>query len=151
MFGLLLAVQRKCFQTCGDHQLKIPLGKDWVGILPVQDLALLGDARLSRETSRRLSEDRSVRRASAAPNRATAAVEESKLHSGFLGGAMQLAMRFVQLPCAGKHAAVFVGVKVAEHDFLPASPGIKQRLILGIAPKTAHDTACGSQRFDGLE
>ena len=87
----------------------------------------------------------------AAAHGSSAAVEEAKLHAMFARGAMQFAMRFVEFPCAGEHAAVFVGVGVAEHDFLPASPGVEQRLVLGIAPQAAHDGGGVPQRVDRLE
>ena len=54
---------------------------------------------------------------------------------------MQVAMCFIKLPGTAKHASVLVGVGIAEHDFLPAPPGIEQRLILGVAPQAAHGVA----------
>ena len=49
--------------------------------------------------------------------------------------AMQLTVRFVYLPGAGEHSAVFIRIGVPQHHFLPASPGIQQRLI-GRTPTT---------------
>ncbi len=77
----------------------------------------------------------------AAADRAATTVEEPQFYSMFLSCVVQLAMGFVELPCAGEHASVFVGVGVAQHDFLPSSPGIEQRLILGMTPDGAHDAA----------
>ena len=39
----------------------------------------------------------------------------------------KFAVGLIEFPRAGEHASVFVGVGVAEHDLLPASPGIEQR------------------------
>ncbi len=151
MRSLLSARPRECFQTGRDHQFQIPFGEHRVGIFPVEYFALLGDANLAGKTARRLGENGGMSRPAAAADRAAAAMEESQLHSAFLRGAMQLAMRLIEFPRAGEHAAVFVGVGVAEHDFLPASPGIEQRLISGIAPEAAHDAAGGAQRINGFE
>jgi hypothetical protein len=54
MLGLLLSVQRESFEASRDHQLQIPFGEHGVRILPVENFALLGDADVSGETSRRL-------------------------------------------------------------------------------------------------
>ncbi len=142
---------RHRLEAGGDHEFEIPFGKDRVGIFPVQDFALLGHANLSREAARRLRQDGGVRWPSAAADRSSSAVKKAQLDSIFLCGPMQFAMRLVEFPRAGQHAAVFVGVGVAEHDFLPASPGIEQRLVFGIGPQATHDAARGPQRFDGLE
>ena len=147
----MLAAQRQGFEAGRDHQLQIPFGEHRIGILPVEHFALLGDANVAGETSRGLREDRGVSGTTAATDRSATAVEQAKLHSVFLRRAMQFAMSFVEFPRAGEHAAVFVGVGVPEHDFLPASPGIEQRLIFGIAPEAAHDGAGGAERVDGFE
>ena len=55
-------------------------------------------------------------------------------------------LRFVELPCAGEHASIFIGVGVAEHDFVGASPGIEQGLEFGIAPDAAHDARREARR-----
>ncbi len=139
MLRLLLAMQRQCFQARSDHQFQVPFGENRVRILPVEHFALLGDANVPGETSWRLREDCGVGGATTASHGSAAPMKEAKLHSIFLRRAMQLAMCFVQFPRAGEHAAVFVGVGVAEHDFLPASPGIEQSLIFRMAPQAAHD------------
>ena len=144
-------MQRQRFQARRNHQFQIPLGEHRVGIFPVENFALLGDANLPGKTSRRLRQNRRMRRSAAAADSSTAAVEEPQLHSMFLRRAMQLAMRFVKLPGAGEHAAIFVGVRVAEHHFLPASPRVEQNLIRRIAPQSPHHAARGPQRLDGFE
>ena len=92
-----------------------------------------------------------MRWTAAAADSSTAAMEQSKLHSILLGRVMQLAMCFIKFPGTGKHASVLVGVGIAEHDFLPAPPGIEQRLILGIAPQAAHGVARSAKGIDGFE
>jgi hypothetical protein len=51
-----------------------------------------------------------------------AAVKEAQLHAGFARHHVQVAMRAEDLPGAGQHAAVFVGVGVAQHHLLPVVP-----------------------------
>src|SRR5262249_36702922 len=113
--------------------------------------SLLSDADSAGEISLWLGQNRGVRRATAASHGAAAAVKEPEFHVTFLCNLMQFAMGFVQLPSAGEHTAVFVGVGVAEHDFLPAPPGIEQWLIVGTSPQAAHDAAGGAQGIDRLK
>ena len=141
----------QCFETGGDHQFQIPFRQNRVGIFPVEDFALLGDANLSGETAGWLRENRRVRGAASASNGAAAPMKQTKLHMMLVGGAVQFAMSLVQFPRAGEHAAVFIRVGVAEHDFLPASPGIEQGSILRISPEAAHDVGRGAQRVNGFK
>ena len=112
----------------GDHQLQIALGEDDVGVLPIEDLALLGDAQLAGKAVDGLGEDGAVGGAAAAAYGASAAVEEAEADAARAGYLMQRAMRLPYLPCAGDHAAILVGVGVAEHDFLLVVPGREQGL-----------------------
>ncbi len=113
----------------GDHQFEIALGEDDVGVLPVEDFALLGDAQLAGEAVHRLREDGAVRGSAAAAYGAAAAVEEAQRDAALAGDLMQRAVGLPYLPGAGDHAAVFVGVGVAEHDLLLPVPGFEQRLV----------------------
>src|SRR6202008_1181339 len=45
------------FEASGNHDFQIPFGEHWIGILPCENLALLGDANLSRKISRWLREN----------------------------------------------------------------------------------------------
>ena len=128
--GLRASGARERLQAGRDHDLQVPLGEHRVGILPVENFALLGDANLAGKIADRLGENGGVSGAAAASDGAAAAVKEAQLHVALARGAMQVAMGLVQLPDAGQHAAVFVGIGIAQHDFLPASPGIEQRLIV---------------------
>ena len=64
---------------------------------------------------------------------------------------MQVAMGFVQLPDAGQHATVFVGIGIAQHDFLPASPGIERRLIVRGSPDPFHHRSRSAQGLNRFE
>ena len=103
-----------------------------VGVLPVEDFALLGDAELAGEAVDGLGEDGAVGGAAAAAYGSSAAVEEAQGDAAVAGYLVEGAVGFVDLPGAGDHAAVFVGVGVAEHDLLLVVPGFEQRLV-GIA------------------
>src|SRR5215469_13942172 len=116
----------ECLQAGSDHELQIPFGEHGIGILPVQHFSLFGDADLTGKASRRLRQDRGMRGPAAATDRSPSAMEETKFDAERLRGAMQLAMRLVKFPGAGEHATVFVGIGVAEHDLLPASPRVDE-------------------------
>jgi len=76
-------------QRGGNHQLQIALGQDDVGVLPVQNLALLRNAELAVEAVDRLREDRAMRGTAAATYRAAASVEEAKIDAGLAGHGVQ--------------------------------------------------------------
>ena len=135
----------------GNHQLEIALGEDDVGVLPVQHLALFGDAEFASEAVHRLCEDSAMGRAAAAPYGTAASVEEPQSHVAFAGNFVERAVGLVDLPCAGDHAAILVGVGVAEHDFLLVVPGFEKRLVGVAGPKLAHDGGRVLKVFDGLE
>ncbi len=69
----------------GDHELEVALGEDDVGVLPVEDFALLGEAELAGEALERLGEDGAVGGAAAAADGASAAVEEAQGDVGLAG------------------------------------------------------------------
>ena len=139
------------FEASGNHDFQIPFGEHWIGILPCEDLALLGDANLSRKISRWLRENRRVGRAAAAADRAAPSVKEPQAHALFTGRRMQIALRLVQLPRAGEHAAIFVRIGVAEHDFLHSAPGVEHGLVLGGLPDTFHYRTGVAQSADRFE
>src|SRR5438067_1009870 len=64
---------------------------------------------------------------------------------------MESAVGLPYLPGGGDHAAVFVGVGVAEHDFLAMVPGFEQGLVGFGAPEGAADGGRILEIFDGLE
>src|SRR5258706_6671932 len=98
----------KDFQARGDHQFEAALSQHSIGILPVHDLALLGDLELAAECTRRLGNDRVVGRAAPASDSSPASVKESQLYAAFLSDQLQGAMHLANLPGAGQHAAVLV-------------------------------------------
>jgi len=132
------AAQRDGFEAGGDHQLQIPFSQNLVRVFPVENFALFGDANFAREITGGLADDGGVGWAPAASHRAAASVEQTELDVAFAGGLMEILLGFVELPGAGEHATVFVRVRVAEHDFLLALPGIEQRLEGWGCPDRAH-------------
>ena len=135
----------------GDHELQIALGEDDIGVLPVEDFALLGDAQLAGEGVHGLGEDGAMGGAAAAAHGASAAVEEAEGDAALAGHLMQRAMRLPNLPCAGDHAAIFIGVGVAEHNLLLPVPGLEQGSVGGGGPELAADGGSVAQVFDGFE
>jgi len=55
-------------------------------------------------------------------------MKEPQFTPAFLRPFVQFPVRFVQLPRAGQHSTIFVGVGIAQHHFLPVSPGIEVRV-----------------------
>ncbi len=98
-----------------------------------------------------LGEDGAMRGPATAADGAAAAVEEAQLDAGLARHHVQIAMRAEDLPGAGEHAAVFVGVGVAEHDLLPVVPGGEQLAIVGAAPELAANGGRIAQVVDGFE
>ena len=134
-----------------DHQLQVALREDDVGVLPVEDFALFGEAEFAGEAVYGLREDGAMRGAAAAPHGASAAVEEAQLDSGFASYGVQSAVGFEDLPGGGNHASVLIGVGVAEHDLLRPGPGFEQRLVRFARPQRAADGRGVLQVFDGFE
>ena len=91
-----------------DHEFEVALGEDDVGVLPVEDFALLGDAEFAVEAVDGLREDGAMGGAAAAAHGASAAVEEAEVDAAVAGYLVEVAVSFVDLPGAGDHAAVFV-------------------------------------------
>ena len=112
-----------------DHQLEIALGQDHVAVLKVENLALFGDAELAVEAVEGLGVDGAVRGPTAAADRAAAPVKEPQMDVALARHLMQGTVRLPNLPGGGDHAAILVGVGVAEHDLLLASPAFKQGLV----------------------
>src|ERR1019366_5790396 len=117
----------------------------------IENFALLCDAELAGETVDGLGEDGAVGGASATAYGASAAMEEAEVDAALVRNLVESAVRFPYLPGAGNHAAILVGVGVAEHDFLLISPGFEQRLVGVGCPKGAHDSGAIAQVFNGLE
>ena len=74
-----------------------------------------------------------------------------RVDAALAGDFMEGAVGLPDLPGAGDHAAIFVGVGVAEHDFLLVIPGREQRLVDVGGPELAADGGRVLQVFDGLE
>src|SRR5271168_4190019 len=74
---------RERFQARGNHQFQIPFREHGIGVLPIENFSLLGNADASGKTAFRLGQDRRVRRTASAPDRAAATVKKAQLHSAF--------------------------------------------------------------------
>ena len=112
---------------------------------------MLGEAELAGEAVHGLGEDGAVGGAAASADGASATMEEAQGDAAFFRDDVEGAVSLVDLPCAGDHAAVLVGVGVAEHDFLAVIPRREQGLV-GIArPQCPHDGGRVLQVFDGFE
>ena len=90
--------------------------------IPIEHLTLLGDLDFSGEGSRRLSNNGSMRGATAAPYCSSTPMEEPQLDIELLRGFVQRAVGLVQFPRTGEHASILVGIRVTQHDVLAASP-----------------------------
>ena len=71
------------FQTGSDHQFQIPFSQHRVGIFPVEDFSLLGDANLAGETAGWLRENRGMGGTAASADGAAAAMKQAELHTMF--------------------------------------------------------------------
>ena len=135
----------------GDHEFEVALGEDDVGVLPIEDFALLGEAEFAGEGVDGLGEDGTVGGTAAASYGASATVEEAEVDAAITGDLVEGTVGFVDLPGAGDHAAVLVGVGVAEHDFLAVVPGLEEGLIDVAGPDLAHDGGRVLEVFNGFE
>ncbi len=124
----------------GDHQLQVALGQHHVGST---SSSALRPARSGAAAPVKLSSgcaiDGAVRRAAATAHRAAAAVEQPQRDAAFARHVVQRAVRLEDLPGAGNHAAILVGVAVAQHHFLGAAPAFQQRSVACGRPKLAAD------------
>src|ERR1700677_2750189 len=92
-----------------------------------------------------------MRRTAATAYSAAAPVKKPKGYAALAGHLVQRAVRFVDLPRARNHAAILVGIGVAEHDLLPMIPACEQRFVGLACPELAHDCGCILEVFDGFE
>ncbi len=148
-------VQQGGFEGRGDQGLEVPAADLGVGVLRVDDLALLGQPDLAVDRARRLRQDGLVARPAATPDGATAAVEQAQ-HDARRARQRreqrgQLDLGAVELPVAGEEAAVLVAVAVADHHVLLAARARDQRQHAGHGIEVAHDGAGAAQVGDGLE
>ncbi len=90
-------------------------------------------------------------RTAAAANSATPAVEQPQIDVALSCRLLQIPLRLVNLPGTGQHAAVLVGIGIAEHDLLAAPPGIEERPVISGAPQLAADGRPIAQIRDGLK
>ena len=112
---------------------------------------MLGDADLAGEAVDRLGEDGAMSGAASAADCASAAVEQAERDAAVVRDLMKAAMGLPDLPGGGDHAAVFVGVRVTEHDLLLVVPGFEQGLVGVGGPEVSHDCGRVTEVLDGFE
>ena len=84
---------RQSIEGGGDHQLQVPFRKHYVGIFPVQHLALFGDANFSVEIANGLGVDGAMRGCAAATNGAATAMKQAQIDAAFASDSVEGAMR----------------------------------------------------------
>ena len=158
----------------GEEQFEVEGGGDRVGKFLRDGFALLGDAQVAVERVGRQGFKKTVGRTGTATDRAAAAVEEAHARAVLGGTATDAFLGTMQRPLAGKNAAVFVAVTVADHDLLggaeftfgfgqgaseplaapreqvavqPTQAGTRDRMI----EKTGHDCRRALEVVDGFE
>ena len=121
-----------------NHDLEVPLRQQRIGILPVQHLALLGDADVSGEIAYRLRQNRRVCRAATPSHGSTATMKKAQLQAALARHAIERTVRLVQFPSACKHSTVFIRVGIPQHDLLPTMPGRQQSFVFTGGPHLLH-------------
>jgi hypothetical protein len=100
--------------------LEMPDRDSQIAVPGERDLALLRDLEPAGHRRRGLPQDRAVRPAAAATERAASPVEQGELDVVALGPRRQIGLRPVQGKVRREHADVLRGVRVAEHRLEPA-------------------------------
>ena len=86
--------------------------------------------------------------AAATADGAPASVKEAQFYVAGACNLMERAVRLEDLPRAGEHAAVFIRIRISEHDLLVAAPGIQEALVLGCCPEPAAYLGAGAKILD---
>ena len=149
--GIARIRTRQGIERGRDHELQIAFGENDVGVLPVQHFALFGNPDLAGKSAGWLGIDGAVRRTAAPADRSAPAVKEPQPHTALARYLVQGAVGAEDLPGAGEHAAVFVGVGISQHDLLRIAPGLQQPAIAGRLPQLAADGRRVAQIFNGFE
>src|ERR1019366_9411096 len=92
--------------------LQVGGGRQAIGVLLRDHLALFGDAYLSVQRARRQRFQEYVRRAGPAADGSAAAVKEAQLDAGLARHRRQTYLGLAQIPVAGQDAAILVAVAV---------------------------------------
>src|SRR5207248_6156295 len=95
-----------------------------------------------------LRDDSPVSWSAAAADSAPASVKEAQFHIARSRNFMERAMRLEDFPGTGEHAAVFIRIRISEHDLLIAVPGIQEALVLGCCPEPAAYLGAGAKILD---
>ena len=146
-----LPVEHRRLERRGKSELEVLPGQRGQRVLVRDDLALLGDLDLPVERPPRLGQDRVVRRAAAAPDRAATAVEEPQPHAVAHRDVTQLALGPVDLPLGGRDARLLVRVGVAEHHLLHVPAQRDEPAVRRVDEQVVEDPAGLPQLAHGLE
>ena len=148
-------LQQGGLERGGDQGFQVAPANFGVGVFGANHLALLREADLPAHRARRLGQDGLVAGAAAAPYGAAAPMEHAQpdrmAAAEFVKHLDQRDLGAVQLPVAGEDAAVFVAVRVAQHDVLLAATALHQRGHAGQCIEVAHDGPGVAQVFNGFK
>ena len=139
------------FDGGGDEGFEVAAGGFGGAVFRGDDFALFGDADCPVDGAFGLGEDGVVGGAAAAADGAAPAVEEAEGDVVVLGGGYEVEFGVVKGPVGGEVAAVFVGVGVAEHDFLHIAALFQIVTVEGDGPELFDDVGAGLEVFDGFE
>ena len=153
--GRLGGLQQGRFQRSSNQGFEISTANLGIGIFGANHFTLLRQTNLATHGAGGLGQDGLVARAASTANRAAAAVKHAQLDL-VLG--IQHIKQFdkrdfcaVQLPVARKDAAVFVGVRVPQHDVLFGAAAFHKLCNAGQGIEVAHDGRGIAQVFNRFE
>jgi hypothetical protein len=117
--GCLSGCQQRGFQRRCHQRLQIAAADLRIGVLGIDDLALLSQPDLTFHGARRLRQDGLIARPAAAPHSAAPAMEQAKCQSRLFVEELGQRRRCpVQFPIGREVATILVAVRIAEHHVL---------------------------------
>ena len=122
-----------------------------IGIFLAYHLTLLRDLDPSVKGRVRLGQNSLVGFAAAAVNGAALAVKKTQLDAVARCGFRQFLLGQIKFPVGGEITPVFVAVRIAEHDFLHPSAGIKIRFVNRNGKQSVHHFMAAGQRINGFK
>ena len=150
-----MGLQQTGLQGGGHQGFQVASAQSGVGVLGVDHFALLGQADLPTYRARGLRKNSVVAGATATTHGTTSAMEQTQsdavlffqlfehIHQGQFG--------LVERPVAGENAAVFVAVRVTQHDVLLAAAAFHHGRDARQGVVAAHDVGRLLQVFDGFK
>ena len=144
-------MQERCFKRCSGENFQITASDFGVGIFRSDDLTLLGNANGAVYRATRLRQNRIIAWAAAATDRAAAAMEQAHRDAVFAEDIDELNFGLIELPARGNKTAIFVAVRIAEHDFLHVATVFDQSAIGRVREGRFHNGSAGLQIADGFK